>query len=506
MKILDLTQGSAEWHRVRATRFTASEAPAMMAVSKYQTRTQLLNQKATGLTPDVSEHQQRIFDKGHAAEAAARPIAERIVGEELFPVTCEDDDGRLLASMDGLTMLEDIGFEHKLWNQKLAEQVMAGELEPHYTVQMDQQMLVSGAEKILFMCSDGTEDNCVWLWYDRDEKAIEALLSGWAQFEKDLAQHRPEQAERPKAEGKAPDALPSLSVQVQGMVTASNLQAFEESARATLASINTDLQTDEDFASAEKAVKFCKDVEKRLKSAKEGVLGQMQSVDEVVKTIDRIDEETRQLRLKLDKAVKAQKEQRKQEILLTAKQDFDTFVRSLDVGQYIPVQTPDFSGAMKGKRTLASLKGACDDLMAKAKIEVNEQASVIRDNLKQLDQLASDHRFLFNDLHMIVGKPSDDFAATVKARIADYKAEQDALKAKQEAKPQPKADSQPIADDSGLFGDQGHGGYMVPEDRKDAPTKRPSTDELVSVLAKHYGVESATVWDWLFEIKTQEAA
>lgn len=451
MKILNLVQGSPEWHAARAKRFTASEAPAMRGVSKYQTRTQLLDQKATGLVPDVDAHQQRIFDKGHAAEAAARPIAESIVGEELYPVTCEDDEGRLLASMDGLTMLEDIGFEHKLWNEQLAEQVRNGNLEPHYTVQMDQQMLVSGAEKILFMCSDGTEENCVWMWYERNEKAIKALIAGWAQFEKDLANHKPAEAEQPEAEGKTPDALPALSVRVTGMVEASNLKEFEASARATLASINTDLQTDQDFAGAEKAVKFCKDVESRLDSTKENVLGQMQTVDEVVRSIDSIREETRQIRLKLEKAVKTEKDARKQEIVLTAKQDFDAFVRGLDVGQYMPVQVPDFAGAIKGKKTISSMKCACDDLMAQSKIEVNEIANTVRGNLKKIDEHAADYRFLFNDLNMIVTKPAEDFAAIVKARIADYQAEQAKKEAEQkaqqeaaaQAKPEPEADPAP---------------------------------------------------------------
>lgn len=442
MKILNLIQGSPEWHATRATRFTASEAPAMMGVSKYQTRTQLLDQKATGLVPEVDEYQQRIFDKGHAAEADARPIAECIVGEELYPVTCEDDDGRLLASMDGLTMLEDIGFEHKLWNEKLAEQVKAGELEPHYTVQMDQQMLVSGAEKILFMCSDGTEENCVWVWYERNEKAIKALIAGWAQFEQDLSNHKPAEPEAPKAEGKAPDALPALSVQVQGMVTASNLKEFEASARATLASINTDLQSDEDFASAEKAVKFCKDVEKRLAGAKENVLGQMQTVDEVVKTIDRISEETRQLRLKLDKAVKEQKETRKREILSAANEALQSHLCALENalekesgGLRVPVSYQvkgDFAGAMKGKKTISSLKSACDDELARAKIEASDLAELIRGNIQQLNEHAADYKFLFSDFDFICMKPAGDFAAVVKMRIADYRAEQEA-KAKREA-------------------------------------------------------------------------
>jgi len=221
------------------------------------------------------------------------------------------------------------------------------------------------------------------------------------------------------------------------MVTASNLKAFEESARATLANINTDLQTDTDFVNAEKAVKFCKDVESRLDSAKENVLGQMQTVDEVVRSIDSIKEKTRQIRLKLDKAVKEQKESRKMEILQSAKQDYDTFLRSLDVGQYMPLVMPDFAGAMKGKRTISSLKDACDDLMAQSKIEANEMAGAIRKNLTLL-QDHEDYRFLFSDFTQICHKPAEDFAAIVKARIADCQAEQEALKAKQQEQEQRK--------------------------------------------------------------------
>jgi hypothetical protein len=242
------------------------------------------------------------------------------------------------------------------------------------------------------------------------------------------------------------------------MVTASNLKAFEESARATLANINTDLQTDTDFANAEKAVKFCKDVESRLDSAKENVLGQMQTVDEVVRSIDSIKEETRQIRLKLDKAVKEQKESRKLEILQSAKQDYDTFLRSLDVGQYMPLVMPDFAGAMKGKRTISSLKGACDDLMAQSKIEANELAGAIRKNLTLL-QDHEDYRFLFSDFMQICEKPADDFAAIVKSRIADHKeseqkrldAEREKIRQEEEAKAnkaaEEKAKAERIADE-----------------------------------------------------------
>ena len=505
MKIIDVQQGTNEWHALRSKRLTASEAPAMMGISKYQTRTQLLDQKTTGLTPDVDEYQQRIFDKGHTSEAAARPIAEGIIGEDLYPVTCEDDEGRLLASMDGLTMLEDVGFEHKLWNEKLAEQVKAGNLEPHYTVQMDQQMLVSGAEKILFMCSDGSEENCAWMWYERNEKAIKALLAGWEQFEKDLANHKPAEAEQPKAEGKAPDALPSLVVRATGVVESSNLREFEEAARTTLATIKTKLETDQDFADAEKNVKFCKDVESRLDSTKENVLGQMQTVDEAVRAIDSIREETRQVRLKLEKAVKTEKDARKQEIVLTSKQDFDTFVRGLDVGQYMPAQIPDFAGAIKGKKTIASMKSACDDLMAQSKIEVNEQAGIVRGNLKQIDEHAADYRFLFNDLNMIVSKPADDFAAIVKARIADYQAEQAKKEAEQKAREEAATKKEP----ANPLKDSPEISYRAPDpaERPSAkPESMPNPNDMVQVLADHYGVSFQKAASWLASVEWRVAA
>ena len=58
----DLVQGSDEWKAFRATAFTASDAPAMMGVSKYKTRDQLLAEKFTGISPPVDDHMQKIFD------------------------------------------------------------------------------------------------------------------------------------------------------------------------------------------------------------------------------------------------------------------------------------------------------------------------------------------------------------------------------------------------------------------------------------------------------------
>lgn len=542
-KIVNIAQGSELWAELRAKRFTASEAPAMMGQSKYQSRNDLLKQKATGLASEVSEHQQRIFDKGHRAEAVARIIAEKEIGEDLFPIVLDDEEGGFLASMDGLTMMGDIGWECKLASESLFAQIEAGKLEEHYMIQLDQQFALSGADRILFTACDEKGESYKHLWIERDESRFKALEAGWQQFAKDLSEYQVPEAEQPKAEGKAPDALPSLVIRASGMVESSNLAEFEAVARASLAGINTDLQTDTDFANAEKAVKFCKDVETRLKATKDQVIGQMSSVDEVVRLLDSLDEEFRQKRLKLNKDVTAQKEQRKQEILLSAKQDYDTFARSLDVGRYMPIQMPDFAGAMKGKRTISSLKGACDDLMAQAKIEANELAAVIRSNLKQMDEHADGYRFMFSDLHLIVSKPADDFAAIVKSRIADHQqaeqkrldAEREKIRREEEAKARREAEQKARAE--AVKGEQAHReNQSVGEGLAATPTERPTptpeqedaTDrhleangyvsmtrqgsampnpnDMVKVIAEHYGVGFQVAQGWLAAVEWRQAA
>ena len=560
MKILSgMVQGDDNWHEARKNKRTASEAAAVFGDHKYMTRNDLLKQKSTGLVPEVDAHQQRIFDQGHKFEELARPYAEEIAEEEFYPVTCEDDTGTYLASMDGLDLCGFLGFEHKSLNDKLRT-ATAETLEDHYKWQMDHQMMVTGAEKILFMASNGSKEDCVWFWYERDEKRIERLIAAWEQFAKDLAEYIPAEAEEPKAEGKAPESLPALVVRASGMVEASNLGEFEAIARATLAKINTDLQTDTDFADAEKAVKFCADVEKRLKASKDHVIGQMAGVDAAIRLMDSLSNDFSQVRLRLGKLVKDQKETLKLGILQTAKQDYDTFQRSLDVGQYMPLVMPDFAGAMKGKRTISSLKDACDDLTAQSKIEANELAAVIRGNMAQLAENAGDYKFLFNDFSQLCQKPADDFAAIVKSRIADHEqaeavrleAERAKIRLEEEAKAKLEAEAaakkaederQQEADQQALKQkqaeqnkrlaaeaetakaemasreqyDEGQKAAKQPAPvaakaaqstpvNKGAHPERPSTAEIMSVLASHYGVDTGVVALWIHELKVQEAA
>lgn len=76
MKVHTVAQGSDAWHALRADHNTASEAPAMMGASKYQSRTELLAAKKTGITPDVTSSQQFISTRG-TPPRLARALSSR---------------------------------------------------------------------------------------------------------------------------------------------------------------------------------------------------------------------------------------------------------------------------------------------------------------------------------------------------------------------------------------------------------------------------------------------
>lgn len=430
MKIHNVAQGSAEWHALRAKHFTASEAPAMMGASKYQTRTELLTMKKTGIVPEVTQSQQYIFDKGHATEASARPLVEVQIGEELYPVV--GTLGNLLASMDGATMLGETLFEHKLWNESLVAQVKAEDLTPHYYWQLEQQLLVSGAERVIFVCSDGTAENFVSMEYRPVAGRAEQLVEGWKQFEADLANF--EMADAPSiVVGKAPDELPALRIELTGMVTASNLKVFEQSALAVIDSVKTELTTDQDFADAKKAVKWCGDVEEAVATAKKQALSQTATIDELFSSLDRVSAHARETRLKVDKLVKAQELLVKSNIKQKAEQALADHVAAINktLGKVVlPAVASDFLGAMKNKRTIASLQDAVDTELARAKIDASQSADCIRLNLTSLAELAANHAFLFSDIQQLVTKANDDLVTLIKFRISEHeKAEEEKAEA-----------------------------------------------------------------------------
>jgi hypothetical protein len=281
------------------------------------------------------------------------------------------------------------------------------------------------------MASDGTENDCNWFWYTTTRKRIASQLAGWAQFKADLEAYKP-QEQKVAPQGDAPDKLPALSVQLNGAVTASNLPNFKAQALAMIDGIKTQLVSDKDFADAESTVKFLDKGEKQLESAKQAALSQTASIAEVFATIDELRETMRQKRLYLNKLVKAEKENRRIEIQRNAASAFDKFLASLNC-LIEPSHSLDITGAMKGKKTIATLLSAADDEVARAKIECQQLANEVNSNKALLDKEQGEYGFLFSDWRELIQKHRDDLQAVIAARIAQHKeAEQKKLDAERE--------------------------------------------------------------------------
>lgn len=436
MQIHDLIQGSPEWCQFRLGHFGASEAAAMLGLSTKVKRNELLYMKKTGTAKEFSDWvQENILDYGHEVEALARPIVEIIIGDDLYPVTCSD--GQLSASCDGLVMSESHGWEHKQWNAKLAAAVAAKELPEEFMAQPQQCLMVTGAERWTFTVSDGTENNMVSMEILPDTAWFDRIRAGWKQFEIDLANY--EHVEILPAAVAAPaQYLPALSIRVDGRLTLNhNLVLFGEKLTTFIADINKAPDDDQGFADAEQAIKVMERAEEALGAAEASALGQISTVDEMVRTVATYKELARKTRLMLEKMVKARKETIRVEIQQAAKDKSAAHILALNsrLGKpYMPNVPVDFAGVMKNKRTIASLRDAVDTELARFKIEANAIADRIQINLGILREMGSNHIFLFADTAQIVLKAADDLTALVKLRIADHEkaeaANAEALRAK----------------------------------------------------------------------------
>jgi len=537
MIVINEIQGSSGWLKAREGCFNASELSAAAGVSKYTSRAALLKQKATGIAPEVDDFKQTLFNKGHAAEASARVIAEEIVGADLSPTTgmVEIDGMKILASFDGITFDGEVVFEHKLWSDDLAAQVDRGVLEPHYQLQIEQQMMVSGAKQCLFMTSDGTESKMKYCWIPAPE-SFDHILTIWRQFDIDLKNYVPAAVEvKPQAE--AIKALPAVFVQATGMVTASNLAEFKEAATSFIAAIKTELVSDQDFADAESTVKFCKEAETNLEATKASVLAQMSTVDEVVRTLDHIKKQLADKRLMLDKLVKSEKEQRKGAIVTKADKDFTEYAMQLEVEikpiglnrATVSAARMGFADAIKGLKSLASMQEKVDNALRDAKFAVDQEAADIRKKLAWCKENAAGQSALFPDLQSLMVLPMDAFALTITSRIEKQKADEAArleaetarIRAEEEAKATAKAQAEAEAilaeraKQAAESANDQRGKPPVSEseratiqsqdqvaDRQSTPpTKRTHANraEILEVLSENFGLPEEMMLEWILE-------
>jgi putative phage-type endonuclease len=463
MKTHALIQGSPEWLAYRPTVWNASEAPAMMGCNPYKSREDLLAEVATLLTEERSKFfQEKVLDAGHQFEALARPLAETITGEDLAPVTGSSDEliaGRhLSASFDGIDFMATVAFEHKSLNQTLREafdrmadcddeNFKCDYLPLVYRIQMEQQIMVSKVERILFMASTWELKGGEWIldeerhcWYYPDEELAEQIRLGWAQFAEDLANWKPAPATAAAPAGKAPASLPALRIEVTGAVTASNIEEFKAVALGRIHEVNTTLETDQDFADADLSVKWCEDVESRVAAAKDHALSQSADVYAVLKALDDIKAEAARVRIDLEKKVTARKTSLKTDIVVAGRTALVDHIAALNTGLgaawvvMTATTAAEFTEAIKNKRSFDSMRTAVDAVLTRHKIAATQDAERFKVNRARLNVDGRDWFSLFPDFTSVGAKAAEDFEALAQLRINKQLEEERKAKEAKEAR------------------------------------------------------------------------
>jgi hypothetical protein len=164
------------------------------------------------------------------------------------------------------------------------------------------------------------------------------------------------------------DLIP-LTVETTGVIVKSNLDEFRSMVRFTLDAITMDLETPEDFGQAEQDIKVLKDAEKRVRDAATSALDEQ--IQRLIEELNNVANDIRAPRLKLEKLVEDKRAELKKQIIKEA-------VSRLDIAPvFRGEQMRGIEMAIKGKRTLDSMREAATVYVTEKQASINESRKVI---------------------------------------------------------------------------------------------------------------------------------
>ena len=240
--------------------------------------------------------------------------------------------------------------------------------------------------------------------------------------------------------------MQEIILKIQSAIVASNIDDVAASVRAEIAKVNTDLKTDEDFATAEQQVKDFKNAEDAIKEARDAALSEAQDVRKLLDTTDEIIELLAQTRLALDKRVKAQKTKVKEEITSRTREGINKALAGCDVRlraamrKVLRIDELDgvLAEATKGKKTLAGLEKGCAEVLANWTALIGKTEAYMQ---ARYAQIPADRLHLFADLDDLLALDSG-FEDAIAARIAAADERQAAEKARIAAEAAAKAEAE----------------------------------------------------------------
>ena len=182
MQTLDLKQGSREWVEARRNYFCASEAPAVMEVSKYEPKNpiQLARKKLGFSKPDFVNNAMK---EGHRLEPIIRQQVVDFLQMKFTPKVVAE--GKMLASLDGINDSGDVILEIKApaTTKDTVKLAMDGRVALPYQYQIQHQLMVSGADKCIYAVRNPEDHQVYYFDVFPDQLMQKRLAQAWADFE-----------------------------------------------------------------------------------------------------------------------------------------------------------------------------------------------------------------------------------------------------------------------------------------------------------------------------------
>jgi hypothetical protein len=170
-------------------------------------------------------------------------------------------------------------------------------------------------------------------------------------------------------------------------------------------------------------------VSKSMKEAVQRVRRGMVSVNEVLNTLEQLDDLSTKRAIAIEKMAKSRKEAIKGEIVAGGVAAFAAHIRELNAAMpaaYMPQVPTDFGGCIKNLRTVDSIRNAVNSELARAKIAAGEIATRIHANVAAIKESG----LVVPDTAALVLKSPDDLAAVLAQRAAAEQAKEEAQRAR----------------------------------------------------------------------------
>lgn len=182
MQIKFLFQNTDEWQEYRKGHFNASEVGDLFGVG-FNGREKLAHIKYG----DLKVFQNEAMKRGQEAEENIRFYANFVSDNQFEPaVFVYDDDTRLSASLDGINEKGDEICELKSSKNEFDFIKANNKPSLKYFLQVQQQLLCSGAKKCYFVAQNPEEKECVYCIVLPNEEVQKEILKKWDEFEKEF--------------------------------------------------------------------------------------------------------------------------------------------------------------------------------------------------------------------------------------------------------------------------------------------------------------------------------